>query len=96
VPQTPARARPVPHFDPAPQAPADVEEDDPYGVAPTSAREAGTKVARAPASPRPAPPVTALSTRPPPARVAAAPLPLSGGPAPLSLAAPVWSGQPIY
>lgn len=49
-----------------PQAPVDVEEDDPYGLTPTSAREAGTRVARAPApapsyaaAPRPAPRVAA-------------------------------------
>ena len=35
----------------APQAPADVEQDDPYGVSPMSKAGGATQVARAPALP---------------------------------------------
>ena len=92
VPQSPVRARPALGLEPAPpQAPIDVEEDDPYGAGPTSAREApaAPRLAQAQVrTPAPAP------ARPVPARVAAAPFP--DGPAPLALAPPVWSAQPIY
>ena len=69
------------------QAPIDVEEDDPYGLAPTSSRASGAHVARAPAP-------TAYTAAPAPSR------PRSpahdGASAPLSLAAPRPSNEPIY
>ncbi|KMO10145.1 extensin family protein, partial [Methylobacterium platani] len=58
TPLSPIRRKP-PAWQPAPDpAPIDVEQDDPYGLSPTSARETGSKVAHAAPSapaPRPAP-----------------------------------------
>ena len=74
------------------QAPIDVEEDDPYGVAPTSSRATGTRVARAPAAPAP----TAYAVAPAPGRPRA-PVPAHDAAyEPLSLAAPHASDEPIY
>ena len=78
------------------QAPIDVEEDDPYGVAPTSSRTTGTRVARAPAAPAP----TAYAAAPAPSRPRS-PVPAHDAAyAPLSLAAPHasdhGSDEPLY
>jgi hypothetical protein len=96
TPLSPIRKKP-PAWQPAPDpAPIDVEEDDPYGLTPMSARETGSRVARAPA-PRQAPgqaPAQAY-TAPPAPRPALAAEPRAL-PAPLPLASPTWSSGPIY
>ena len=93
TPLSPIRKKPA--WQPAPDpAPIDVEQDDPYGVSPTSARDTGSKLARAPA-PRPAP-VQAYAPPPPHAprpALAAEPRAL---PEPLPLSSPTWSSGPIY
>ncbi|WP_375457211.1 extensin family protein, partial [uncultured Methylobacterium sp.] len=99
-----SRPRPPERQPAPPQAPVDIEEDDPYGVAPTSRAPSPTQVARAPA--RPAAPsayASAPSPRPPAARpapraAAAFPdeEPAPGFEEPLSLAAPGLSAGPIY
>jgi len=96
--------RPVPRQPAPPQAPIDVEEDDPYGAHPTSSRETGSRLARAPVPARPPAPA-AYAAAPPPrpvrapaARVAAA-APAYDEPAPgfeEPQAAPGPSDEPIY
>lgn len=93
-------SRPVPQpFQPAgPQAPVDVEEDDPYGLAPVSRAQSPTQVARAPAR-APAAYVSAPARATPPApRVAAAAPeePAEDYGEPLQLGAPPAVGGPIY
>lgn len=97
TPLSPIRKKP-PAWQPAPDpAPIDVEQDDPYGLSPTSARETGTRVARSPSpSPNLAPnlaPVHAYA--PPPSRPALAAEPRAL-PEPLPLSSPTWSSGPIY
>lgn len=104
-----ARPRPPERLPAAPQAPIDVEEDDPYGVTPMSSRQGPSRAAPSQLA-RTAPPAQAptayatgpsprpLPSRPPAPRVATA-LPSEDGPypggEPLSLAAPGLS-EPIY
>ncbi|MBX9933772.1 MAG: extensin family protein [Methylobacterium sp.] len=101
----PATRRPAPAYQPAPpQAPVDIEEDDPYGVSPMSSRNAPrapSQVARAPAPPAPSayatvPPVRAYAPRPPAQRTAQFDEPAPGFEEPLSLAAPGAMPGPIY
>ncbi|GEP02809.1 extensin family protein [Methylobacterium oxalidis] len=96
-PRPPAR-QPAP-----PQAPIDVEEDDPYGLTPMSARGGPTKVARAPAAAPPsaytaAPAPRTYRPQAPAPRLAAAPA--YEEPAfedePLALTAPGLGSGPIY
>ncbi|WP_336485810.1 extensin family protein [Methylobacterium nigriterrae] len=97
-PRPPAR-QPAP-----PQAPIDVEEDDPYGLTPMSARETPARIARAapiqpPAAYASAPPSRSYPARPPAPRLAAAPAyeePAPGFEEPLSLSAPGLAPGPIY
>ena len=66
-----ATPRPPARQPAAPQAPVDVEEDDPYGLSPTSSRNGGARFARSPSPSAP----SAYAAAPPSARprVAAAP-----------------------
>jgi hypothetical protein len=98
-PRPPAR-QPAP-----PQAPIDVEEDDPYGLTPMSARGTPTKVARSPAAPAPSADTAAPAPRPyrpqaPASRLASAPAYEEPAPGfeeePLSLTAPGLGSGPIY
>lgn len=59
-----ARPAPPPRQPAPPQAPVDVEEDDPYGLAPMSSREAPARVARAPAPAAPSAYAAAPAPRP--------------------------------
>ncbi len=71
TPRPMATPRPPARQPAAPQAPVDVEEDDPYGLSPTSSRNGGARFARSPSPSAP----SAYAAAPPPARprVAAAP-----------------------
>ncbi|MDB5644850.1 extensin family protein [Methylobacterium sp.] len=99
-----ARPRPPERLPAPPQAPVDVEEDDPYGVSPMSSRQparpAASQLAHAPAR-SPAPPVAYAAApraplpRLPAPRVAAALPPEDFAAEPLSLAAP-GPDDPIY
>ncbi|WP_430911447.1 extensin family protein [Methylobacterium sp. sgz302541] len=83
-----------------PQAPIDVEEDDPYGVTPMSSRESPSRVARAPVAPAVAAPSAYASAPAPRPRYAApAEEPAPGFEEPLPLtgrAGPTLSSGPIY
>ncbi|GJE25583.1 extensin-like domain-containing protein [Methylobacterium organophilum] len=98
VARMPATPRPMPREAAPPQAPVDVEEDDPYGLHPTSARESGTRTARAPAAPSAYTAAPAMRpARPPAPRMAAAPYDAAPGYAePLPLSAPLPATDPIY
>ncbi|WP_375463017.1 extensin family protein [uncultured Methylobacterium sp.] len=98
-----SRPRPPERQTAPPQAPVDVEEDDPYGLAPTSKAASPGLYARAPARPAAASAyASAPAPRPLPARASprvAAALPEEPAPGdeePLSLAAPGLSAGPIY
>ncbi len=96
-----ARPVPPPRQPAPPQAPVEIEEDDPYGVTPMSQGRASTQVARAPARPQaaPQPPaayVSAPAPRPAPMRQPA-PLPHEAEEEmPLSLAPPALSASGLY
>jgi hypothetical protein len=92
-------SRPVPpsRQPAAPQAPVDIEEDDPYGVAPMSKAASPTQVARAPARLPAASAYTAAPPVRPAPRVAATPEePAQDYDEPLQLGAPPPSTGPIY
>ena len=99
-----SRPRPPERQPAPPQAPVDIEEDDPYGATPMSRAASPTQVARAPArAAAPSAYASAPAPRPLPARPAprvAAALPEEdvggGSEEPLSLAAPGLSSGPIY
>lgn len=103
-----SRPRPPERQPAPPQAPVDVEEDDPYGLTPVSRAPSPTQVARAPVRPAPAaayapsayaaaPPPRPLPARPAPHVAAALPEDEPGGfEEPLSLAAPGVAAGPIY
>ncbi|KQP50665.1 extensin [Methylobacterium sp. Leaf111] len=106
VPRATARPRPPERLPAPPQAPIDVEEDDPYGVAPMSARQPAkvpaAQLAHGPAPVRPTAPPVAYAAAPrgpvpraPAPRVAAALPPEDFAAEPLSLAAPGLA-EPIY
>jgi hypothetical protein len=94
-------SRPVPpqRLPAPPQAPVDIEEDDPYGAAPMSKAASPTQVARAPARAPQAPSAyTSVQARPLPRVTAAAPedAGMEEG-EPLQLGAPPAAlGGPIY
>jgi hypothetical protein len=87
-----ARPHPPERQPAPPQAPIDIEEDDPYGLTPMSARETPSRVARAPAAPSQAPLAQARSAQAPSAYASApAPRPYPGRPpAPRVAAAPAY------
>lgn len=94
-----ARPRPPERQPAPPQAPIDIEEDDPYGATPMSSRQAPARPSQLARAPVPAPSAYASAPRPvrPPApRIAPAPMEAAPGfeDAPLSLAAP--GPGPIY
>ncbi len=92
-----SRPLPPPRQPAAPQAPVDIEEDDPYGVAPMSKAPSPTQVARAPARLPAASAYTAAPPVRPAPRVAAAPEePAQDYDEPLQLGAPPPSTGPIY
>jgi hypothetical protein len=93
-----SRPVPPPRQPAAPQAPVEIEEDDPYGVAPMSKAASPTQVARAPARP---PAATAYTSAPPvrpaPHVATAAPAEATEGyDEPLQLGAPSPGTGPIY
>ncbi|MGU3536298.1 extensin-like domain-containing protein [Methylobacterium sp. A54F] len=84
-----------------PQAPVDVEEDDPYGLSPMSAREAPSRVARSPAAHPAAPSAYAsapprAAPRPMPRTATAYDEPAPGFEEPLPLSGAVPSAGGIY
>lgn len=101
-----SRPRPAPYQPAPPQAPVDVEEDDPYGVTPMSSRQTPgrppNQLARAPAAApsrsayAAAPPARAYAPRPPAQRTAQFDEPAPGFEEPLSLTAPGAMPGPIY
>ncbi len=93
-----SRPVPPPRQPAAPQAPVDIEEDDPRGVSPMSRAASPTQVARAPAR---VPAATAYTSAPPvrPAPHVATALPEEPGQSddePLQLGAPTPGTGPIY
>lgn len=107
--RTLSRPVPPPRQQAAPQAPVDIEEDDPYGLTPMSKGPSPTQVARAPAR-APAPSAyaatqapAAYASAPPPApraaprlAVAAPEEPAEDYDEPLQLGAPPATAGPIY
>ncbi|GJE61971.1 extensin-like domain-containing protein [Methylobacterium trifolii] len=99
-----SRPLPPPRQPAAPQAPVDVEEDDPYGLTPTSRAPSPSQFARAPARPAApsayaaAPPSRPLPARPASRLATALPEeePAPGFEEPLSLSPPGLSPGPIY
>ncbi|AWN38936.1 extensin family protein [Methylobacterium radiodurans] len=98
-----SRPLPPPRQPAPPQAPVDVEEDDPYGLTPMSQSRSATQVARAPVHHQaPAAYTSALPQRPlaprPPAPRTASALPDEpvGDDVPLSLSPPGLSPGPLY
>lgn len=100
-----ARPAPPARLPAPPQAPVDIEEDDPYGASPTSSAPSRTQVARAPTrAPSPAPsaytssaPRRAFVPRPAPPVAADPDEAGEDGGEPLQLGAPPASvGGPIY
>jgi hypothetical protein len=101
--RTLSRPLPPPRQPAPPQAPVDVEEDDPYGLTPMSQGRSPNPVARAPAHhPAPAayasapPPQRPLAARAPAPRTAALPDEAVADDLPLSLSPPGLAPGPLY